>query len=260
MTRLPVLLLLLTAALGAGQARPTNAPAAPAPPQVYRWKDDKGKIQITNTPPPPGAVVLEAPPPPLGLEADPGPRVVVRQSQSGNRSKPSDLSPGQKAAWENLDRALAEARRKGDRATLQAVASSLIRDSRWGNGLGFVAFMPFVALALLSLLGWWAGYTLPPTQRLPLVGAFVLTGLVLGQLLLAHFLYRPQFYRLRLNLTFLTDYYLGGDLRLGPKNREALQAHWTALEAASAPSAAPWRFPAEVDALEETLRRVMVEP
>jgi len=249
------ILLLLALPLAAGQ---TRQPGAPAAPQVYRWKDDKGKIQMTNTPPPPGAVVLEAPPPPMALEPDTGPKVVVRQS--GNRSKPSELSPGQKAAWEALDQALSEARRKGDRATLQAVASSLIRDSRWGNGLGFVAFLPFVALALFSCLGWWAGYTLPRAQRLPLVGTFVLTGLVLGHLLLTHFLYRPQFYRLRLNLTFLTDYYLGGDLRVGPRNREALQAHWTALEAASTPAAAPWRFPAEVEALEETMKRVMVEP
>ena len=251
-----LLLLVLAPALAGGQPRPQGAPAAP---QVYRWKDDKGKIQMTNTPPPPGAVVLEAPPPPMALEADPSPKLLVRQSQGG-RSKPSDLSPGQKAAWEALDKALAEARRKGDRATLQAVASSLIRDSRWGSGLGFVALMPFVALALLSLLGWWVGFHLPRAHRLPLLGAFVLTGLVLGHLMLAHFLYRPQFFRLRLNLTFLTDHYLGGDLRLGPKNREALQAHWRALEAASAPSAPPWRFPAEVDALEETLKRVMVEP
>ena len=255
--KVAVLLLLLASALAGGQARPQGAPPAP---QVYRWKDDKGKIQITNTPPPPGAVVLEAPPPPMALEADPGPKLTLRQSQVGTRSKPTDLSPSQKAAWEALDKALSEARRKGDRATLQAVATSLIRDSRWGNGLGFVAILPFVALALLSLLGWWAAFHLPRAQRLPLIGAFVFTGMVLGQLLLIHFLYRPQFFRLQVNLGLLTEHYLGGDLRLGPKNREALQAHWAALQAACAPSAAPWRFPAEVEAMEETLKRVMVEP
>ncbi len=255
---LPGLLLLLSGALLGSQARPAPAPAPAA--QVYRWKDDQGKIQITNTPPPPGAVVLEAPPPPLGLEPESGLKIVVRQSQNGVRSKPSDLSETQKASWAALDKALAEARRKGDRATLQAVASSLIQFSRWGSGLGYVALMPGVALALMGLLGWWAGYTMPREQRLPLIGTFVLTGLVLAQLFLTHFLYRPQYFRLQLNLTLLTEYYLGGDVRLGPKNRETLHAHWKALEAASAPMAAPWRFPAEAEALEETLKRVMVEP
>lgn len=239
-----------------GQEPATRASA----PKVYRWKDEKGKIQITNTPPPPGAQVLEEPPPPMGLEADRGAKLLVRQSGASARSKPTDLAPEQQAAWEALDKALGEARRRGNKATLEAVVSSLIHESRWSNGLGFVALMPLVALALMGLTGWWIAFNLPKSQRRPLIGAFTISGIVLGQLMLSHFLYRPQFYRIRLNLTLLTDFYLGGDLRIGPKNREAVQAHWTALDNASSPNAAPWRFPAEVNALEATLKRVVVEP
>jgi hypothetical protein len=263
--RLSLLPLLVVAAMGL-MAEPAPAgirgqePTRPAVPKVYRWKDEKGKIQITNTPPPPGAVVLEEPPPPMGLEADRGAKLVVRQSGASARSKPTDLTPEQQAAWEALDKALGEARRRGNKATLEAVVSSLIRESRWSNGLGFVALIPVVAFLLMGLTGWWIAFNLPRSQRRPLIGAFIFSGLVLGQLMLCHFLYRPQFYRLRLNLTLLTDFYLGGDLRMGPKNREAVQAHWAVLDGACSPTSAPWRFPAEVSALEETLKRVVVEP
>ncbi|HJV23616.1 MAG TPA: DUF4124 domain-containing protein [Holophagaceae bacterium] len=252
--------LLLATALGLAAAPRQDAPARPSAPKVYRWKDEKGKIQITNTPPPPGAPVLEEPPPPMALESDRGDKLLVRQSGGSARSKPADLNPEQQAAWEALDKALGQARRRGDKATLQAVVSSLISESRWSNGLGFVALMPAVALALMGLMGWWIAFNLPGSQRRPLIGAFVFSGLVLGQLMLCQFLYRPQFFRMRLNLTLLTDFYLGGDLRMGPKNREAVQAHWSKLEAASSPLSAPWRFPAEVSALEDTLKRVVVEP
>ncbi len=254
------LLLLLAMATGLAAAPRQETPSKPAGAKVYRWKDEKGKIQITNTPPPPGAPVLEEPPPPLALESDHGGKLLVKQSGASSRSKPADLSPEQQAAWEALDKALGNARRRGDKATQEAVVSLLIQNSRWSNGLWYVAFMPVIALALMGLLGWWIAFNLPASQRRPMIGGFVFSGIVLGQLLLSHFLYRPQFYRLRLNLTLLTDFYLGGDLRMGPKNREALQAHWTALEAASASTAPPWRFPAEVSALEDTLKRVVVEP
>lgn len=270
--RLPLLRLMALAVFGLlvapapmrAQAPPAGQAQEPAArgsaPKVYRWKDEKGKIQITNTPPPPGALVLEEPPPPMGLEADRGAKLLVRQSGASARSKPTDLAPEQQAAWEALDKALGEARRRGNKATLEAVVSSLIHESRWSNGLGFVALMPLVALALMGLTGWWIAFNLSRSQRRPLIGAFIFSGLVLGQLMLSHFLYRPQFYRLRLNLTLLTDFYLGGDLRIGPKNREAVQAHWAALDSACSPTAAPWRFPAEVNALEATLKRVVVEP
>jgi hypothetical protein len=258
--RLRLLPLLALLALGLGAApRQAGGERTPAP-RVYRWKDDKGKIQITNTPPPPGAELLSDPPPPLALEADRGDRLVVRQSGRASRAKATDLTPEQTAAWEALDKAMGEARKQGNKRTLEAVVSLLIEQSRWSNGLGFVALLPLVALALMTLLGWWIAYNLPRSQRRIIVGAFSLSGAVMGQILLSHFLYRPQFYRLQLNLTLLTDHYLGGDLRLGPKNREALRGHWTTLEGAAGPLNAPWRFPAEVQALEDTLKRVVVEP
>lgn len=259
--RLRCLPLLALLALGLGAApRQGGAERTPQAPRVYRWKDDKGKIQITNTPPPPGAELLSDPPPPLALEADRGERLVVRQSGRASRTKAADLTPEQVAAWEALDKAMAEARKQGNRRTLEAVVSLLIDQSRWSNGLGFVALLPLVALALMALLGWWIAYNLPRSQRRGVIAAFTFSGLVLGQILLSHFLYRPQFFRLRLNLTLLTDHYLGGDLRVGPKNRELLRERWAALEAATGPLNAPWRFPAEVGALEDTLKRVVVEP
>jgi hypothetical protein len=254
---LPLLLLL---ALGLGAAPRQGGPERAQAPRVYRWKDDKGKMQITNTPPPPGAELLPDAPPPLALEADRGDRLVVRQSGRAARAKATDLTPEQTAAWEALDKAMGDARKQGNRRTMEAVVALLIDQSRWSNGLGFVALLPLVALALMALLGWWIAYNLPRLQRQVIIGAFTLSGVVMGQILLSHFLYRPQFFRLQLNLTLLTDHYLGGDLRVGPKNREALRARWAALEAATDPLNAPWRFPAEVEALEDTLKRVVVEP
>lgn len=234
-----------------------SAAPAPQPKPVYRWKDDQGKVQITNTPPPPGAEVLDAPPPPMALESDRSGRLVMRQSAGPARRKPEDLSPAQRAAWEELDKHLEEARKRGDKHVLEAVASSLLHDSLWGSGLGWVALIPFLTVALLALLGWWFSFGLPAPTRKPVLAGFAVAGLLSAQMLVGHFLYRPQFYRVRLNINLFTTYYLGGPRQLTAQERDRLNRHFLALEDAAGAFNAPWRFYSEVDDLEDTLKKVV---
>lgn len=247
-TLLPFLALLALAAHGDTQPKP-----------VYRWKDEKGKVQITNTPPPPGAEVLEGSPAPLAIETEraTGSRLALRQSQGAPRRAPADLSAAQREAWEALDKHIDEARKRGDTKVLEAVASSLLSDSLWGSGLGWVALIPFLAIALLGLLGWWLSFGLKPPQRMPVLAGFLVGGLMFAQVLVGHFLYRPQFYRVRLNIGLFSEHYLGGDKQLTPAQRERITKHFNALDDAASPFSLPWRFYSEIDDLEATLKQVV---
>ncbi len=227
------------------------------PKPVHRWKDEKGKVQITNTPPPPGAEILDGPPPPLGVETEQSSRFLVRQSLGTAKRHPTDLTPSQREAWEALEKHLDEARKHGDTKVLEAVASSLLGDSLWGNGLGWVALIPFLTLAVCALLGWWLAFGLKSSQRLPVIGAFAAFGLLAAQLLVGHFLYRPQFYRVKLNISLFTEHYLGSEKQLTPQQRERLTKHFAALEEATGPFSLPWSFYSEVDDLENTLKQVV---
>lgn len=224
---------------------------------TYTWRDASGQKHITNTPPPPGAELVEPPPPP-GVE--PGSRVKpVRQSSSRGGRDQVVLSPAQKEAWEGLDRHLAKARAAGDRRTLEGVADALIQDCLWGSGLWAMPALPLVALLLGGLLGWWLALGLPPRLRLPMVGGFLLAGAAFGQLLLNAFLYHPQAVRLRQNLELL-ELHMGLDGPLRPERRALLRDRYQALDRAADPLRAPWRFPEEVAALRTATKRVMVEP
>jgi hypothetical protein len=228
------------------------------PKPVHRWKDEKGKVQITNTPPPPGAEVLDGPPPPLAVETEhAGSRLLVRQSLGTAKRHPADLTATQREAWEALDKHLDEARKRGDTKVLEAVASSLLSDSLWGNGLGWVALIPFLTLAVCALLGWWLAFGLRSSQRLPVIASFSAFGLLAAQLLVGHFLYRPQSFRVKVNMSLFTEHYLGGDKQLTPQQRERLAKHFAALEDATGPFNLPWSFYSEVDDLETTLKQVV---
>lgn len=228
-------------------------------PPTYRWRDAHGQIQITNTPPPPGAEVLEAPPPQAVEPGHGGRPELLRQNAGRDGRRQALLSPAQREAWEALNRRLMKARAEGDRPTLEAVADSLVDDCLWGHGLWIMPVVPLLSLALMGLLGWWLALGLRTGPRAPLVIGFLLLGVAVGHLILSTFLYHPQAARLRQNLELL-EQFMGTDRILAPEHRTQLQQRYQALERASEPLQAPWRFPAEVKALRQALKRVMVEP
>ncbi len=230
----------------------------PPQPRTYYWRDAQGQTHITNTPPPPGAELLEAPPPPA-VEAGRAHPEPVRQSLSGRNREPLVLSPGQKLAWEGLDRRLAQARAAGDRNTLEAVGDSLLSDCLWGNGLWALPALPILVVLLMGLMGWWLALSLQTSLRLPLVAVFLVLGLGFGQVLISAFLFHPQAERIRQNLNLL-EHHLGVGRPARPEAHAQLLAHHTALEAAAQSALAPWQFPAEVQRLRATLRKVMVDP
>lgn len=224
---------------------------------TYTWRDEAGQMHITNTPPPPGAELVEPPPPP-GVE--PAARVQpVKRSGLRDERQQVVLSPAQQAAWQNLDGHLAKARAGNDRRTLLAVVDSLVHDCLWGNGLWAMPALPIVSVVLGGLLGWWLALGLRGRLRLPLVGGFILAGAAFGHLLLNAFLYSPQAWRLRQNLQLL-ERHLGTGQPPRPERQALLRERYRALDLAADPFRAPWRFPAEVAALHETMKQVMVDP
>jgi hypothetical protein len=231
-----------------------------APPRTYYWRDAQGQTHITNTPPPSDAETLDAPPPAAIEFGQPQQRITpARQGASRDGQRELILSPAQQQAWSALDRHLARARAEGDRATLQATLESLFRDCLWGNGLWIMPLLPVLSIALLGLLGWWLALGLPTSARVPLVASSLVLGLAFGHLLLTIFLYHPQSIRLRQNLELL-EYHMGAGHPVRPELRSMLQTRYQAMELAADPLMAPWRFPAEVRILRETMAQVMVDP
>ena len=232
----------------------------PAQPRTYYWRDTSGQTHITSTPPPADAERLEASPSvavePEQAATRPTP---VRQSASQGGQGEVVLNPAQQLAWTRLDQHLAKARAAGDRSTLVAVSESLVQDCLWGNGLWAMPLLPILSVLLMGLLGWWLAIGLSLGARIPLLAGFLILGVAFGHLLLTVFLYHPQAVRLRQNLELL-EYHTGSGRPLRPEQRSLLQDRYRALEAAADPLQMPWRFPAEVRNLRETLKQVMVEP
>lgn len=230
-----------------------------AQPRTYYWRDAAGQTHITNTPPPRDAEILDAPPP---TAVEPGRPInldLVRPSAVRGGQSQVALTPTQKQDWEALDRHLAQARSRGDLRTLAVVTDSLIKDCLWGSGLWAMPALPVISVLLLGLLGWWVALGLRPAFHAPLVGGFLVLGLLSGQLLLNRFLYHPQAVRLRQNLERL-EHHTGTGRAPRPEQRALLQQRYLALEKATEPFSAPWGFPAEVKALREAMKQVMVEP
>ncbi|HEX7552196.1 MAG TPA: DUF4124 domain-containing protein [Geothrix sp.] len=230
-----------------------------AQPRTYYWRDAAGQTHITNTPPPGDAEILDAPPP---TAVEPGRPVnldLIRPSAVRGGQSPVELTPTQKQDWEALDRHLAQARSRGDLRTLGVVTDALIQDCLWGNGLWAMPALPVISVLLLGLLGWWVALGLRPTFHVPLVVGFLVLGLLFGHLLLNGFLYHPQAVRLQQNLERL-EHHMGTGKALRPEQRALLQQRYLALEQATEPFSAPWRFPAKVKVLRETMKKVMVEP
>jgi Domain of unknown function (DUF4124) len=226
---------------------------------IYRWKDKKGKEHVTNTPPPAGAIPLKVPPPQNQKEEEANSGgLVADQTPKPPEAPLPGLTGKQLERWKELDQRLEEARTKKDTTTIEAVVEGLFRESLWGNGLWAIPLLPLATLALVTLLGWWVASGL----RQPLAGILIaialLGGVALAQLTLSRFLYRNQFLRLQTNLNIL-EHYLGGKLPRA-SNRQALQQHYAALEAAARPLAPPWAFLLEARVAEETMVRVALDP
>jgi hypothetical protein len=227
--------------------------------RTFYWRDAAGQTHITNTPPPPGAEILETPPPP-GMESGRvGRPEVVRQSTGLDGYRQVILSPVQQQAWSALDGRLAKARSEGDQRTLVAVADSLISDCLWGHGLWAMPAAPVLTVALVGFLGWWFAIGFRPGLHVPLVAGFLLLGLALGHLFLSVFLYHQQAVRLRRNLELL-EQHLGTGKALRQDYQRLLQQRYRALEQAAGPLRPPWQFPLEVQNLRAAMKQVMVEP
>jgi hypothetical protein len=230
-----------------------------AQPHTYYWRDAAGQTHITNTPPPVDAELLEAPPPTAVEPGRPGNLDLIRPSAVRSGPSQMELTPTQKQDWEALDKYLAQARARGDLHALEVVTDSLIRDCQWGSGLWAMPALPVISILLLGLLGWWVALGLRPVFHAPLVGGFLLLGFVFGHLLLNGFLYHPQAVRLQQNLERLA-HHMGTGKVPRPEQQSLLQQRYLALAQAAEPFSAPWRFPAEVQALREAMKKVMVEP
>lgn len=228
------------------------------PSRTYYWRDANGQTHITNTPPPTDAEVLEPPPPP-GVERGRSGHLPNRQDEALGGQGQVVLSPAQLQAWEALDQHLAKARAGNDQRTLEAVADSLIHDCLWGNGLWAMLTVPILSLLLMGLMGWWLALGVSPGLRAPLVGGFIVLGLAFAHLLLNVFLYHPQSARLQQNLELL-ERHIGTGRALRPERHTQMQDRYRALHRAAEPTAVPWHFPAEVRALRETVKQVMVDP
>lgn len=227
--------------------------------RAHAWRDAAGRTHITNTPPPPGAEVLQSPSA-AGIEngkvATPEPVLLVPA-----REAPPDpaLTPAQREAWSALDQHLARARSADDQRTLTGTVASLFADSLWGRGLWALALAPVLALALLGLSGWWVALGLRAPLRLPALVGSLLLGLALGHVLLASFLYRLQAAHLRQNLQRL-EVHTGLGRPLPAAERLRLRQRYADLERAASPTQPPWRFPEEVASLRRDFLQVMVAP
>ncbi|HJW72627.1 MAG TPA: DUF4124 domain-containing protein [Geothrix sp.] len=231
---------------------------APQQPRTYYWRDAQGQTHITNTPPPPDGEVLDAPPPVAVESSRPNP-VPTHQDASRGSLRELVLSPAQQQAWSALDQRLARARAARDRTALRAILDSLVHDCLWGNGLWLMPLIPVLSIALMGLLGWWLALGHAASIRPPLMAGSLLLGVAFGHLLLTIFLYHPQATRLRQNLELL-EYHTGAGRPVRPELHSLLQTRYQALDLAADPLQAPWRFPAEVRLLRETMGQVLVDP
>lgn len=255
-------LLLLISALGFPGLGGSNLQAqkpAPAQSQIYRWKDAKGKLYITTTPPPPGAQVLGIPPEQNTREPElpkplpkPGP---VQVSEPPNQP----LSESQRGFWELLAQNLGDARAKGDRAELESAADRIFMDSFWGNGLWVLPALPLASLLLLVLLGWVAASRMKGAAKGLTMACFVAAGFGAAHVTMARLVFKAQVQRLTGNLMLL-ELNLGGGKALSPDHKEALNARLKSLDDGTRAGAFPWVYFQDAAAMKQMLRQMVVDP
>lgn len=227
-------------------------------PQLYRWKDQKGIEHVTNTPPPRGTTVLDVPP----LENKKEPEQPLTKAHpiplSNERSNPG-LSLEEQASWRSLGIRLRDARAKGDHPALERAADEVVSHALWGNGIWALTLLPLAILALLTLLGWWAGSALQGAQGHALILLFLLVGLGFAHLCLVRFVYKLQTQRIRTSITALQTQLLEPGVPPTAAYRDLL-AQGAALEECLHLSTPPWHFPERVAVLKDALRRAVVAP
>ncbi|MBL0211250.1 MAG: DUF4124 domain-containing protein [Holophagaceae bacterium] len=232
---------------------------APAQSQIYRWKDAKGKLYITTTPPPPGAKALDIPPE-QNTKAPELPKPLPRPGPVQLAAPPNQpLSESQRGFWELLAQSLGDARAKGDRMELEEAADRIFNDSFWGNGLWVLPVLPLASLLLLVLLGWLLASNLKGAAKGLVMLLFVVLGFGAAQVTLARFVYRAQVQRLTGNLMLL-ELNLGGGKSLSPEHKEALDARLRDLSDGTRATAFPWRYIQDAVAMRQALRQMVVDP
>ncbi len=259
--RLSILLLISTLGFqvqGLHAQKPAPAPA-PAPTQMYRWKDAKGKLYITTTPPPPGAKELGLPPE-QNTKAPELPKPMPKPGPVQLSAPPNQpLSESQRGFWELLAQSLGDARAKGDRMELEAAADRIFNDSFWGNGLWVLPALPLASLLLLLLVGWLLASQLKGLMKGLVMLLFVALGLGAAQATLARFVFKTQVQRLTGNLMLL-ELNLGGGKTLSAQHKEALDARLKDLDDGTRPASPPWQYLRDAAALKLALRQMVVDP
>lgn len=258
MERFFIFLLLITGFGLPGSHLHAQKPA-PAPSQIYRWKDSKGKLYLTTTPPPTGVKDMGLPseqntkapelPKPL---PKPGP---VQLSAPPNQP----LSDSQRGFWELLARSLGDARVKGDRMELEAAADRIFNDSFWGNGLWVLPALPLATLLLLVLLGWVLASRMKGFAKGLVMLIFALLGVGAAQVTLARFVYKAQVQRLTGNLMLL-ELNLGGGKSLSQDHKEILDSRLKDLDDGTHAASLPWKYVKAALAMRQSLRQMVVDP
>jgi hypothetical protein len=251
--------LLLVSALGLPGLDLHAQKPAPAQSQIYRWKDAKGRLYITTTPPPRGATLIGIPPE-QNTKAPDLPKPLPNPAPVQLSAPPNQpLSESQRGFWELLAQNLGDARAKGDRAELEAAADRIFNDSLWGNGLWMLPALPLASLLLLVLLGWLLASRMKGAAKSLLMLCFVLLGLGAGQVTLARFVYKSQVQRMTGNLMLL-ELNLGGGKTLSPSHKETLDARLRDLEEGTRAISLPWKYIRDAAAMKQALRQMVVDP
>ncbi len=251
--------LLLIAAMGQQGLNLHAQKPAPAQSQIYRWKDAKGKLYITTTPPPPGVKEMSLPPE-QNKKAPELPKPLAKPGPVQLTAPPNQpLTESQRGFWELLAQNLGDARVKGDRTELEAAADRIFNDSFWGNGLWVLPALPLASLLLLVLLGWLLASRMKGAAKVLVMLLFVLLGFGAAQGTLARFVYKTQVQRLTGNLMLL-ELNLGGGKSLSPDHKEALDDRLRALDEGTRATSLPWKYILEASAMKQTLRQMVVDP
>ena len=256
------ILLLLISALGLpgpnGMYLYAQKPAR-APSQMYRWKDTKGKLYITTTPPPQGATVLGIPPE-QNTKAPEFPKPLLKPAPVQLSAPPNQpLSESQRGFWEMLAQSLGDARVKGDRMELEAAADRIFNDSFWGNGLWVLPALPLAILLLLVLLGWVLASRIKGVAKGLAMLLFVLLGVGAAQVTLARLVYKTQVQRLTGNLMLL-ELNLGGGKSLSPDHKQMLDARLKDLDDGTGAASPPWKYVQAAVAMRKALQQMVVDP
>lgn len=232
---------------------------APAPSQMYRWKDAKGKLYITTTPPPSGAKDMGLPPE-QNTKAPELPKALPKPGPVQLSAPPNQpLSESQRGFWELLAQSLGDARVKGDRLELEAAADRIFNDSFWGNGLWVLPALPLATLLLLVLLGWVLASRMKGLAKGFVMLLFAVLGAAAAQVMLARFVYKAQVQRLTGNLMLL-ELNLGGGKFLSPEHKDMLDARLRDLEDGTHTMTPPWRYVQAALAMRQALQQMVVDP